>query len=80
MTLRVLLFASWAEAIGAPEVQVDVPEHACVGDVLARVRTLTGGRRIPDAPLVAVNQRYASLDETVTARDEIAIIPPVAGG
>jgi molybdopterin converting factor small subunit len=30
--------------------------------------------------MVAVNQRYARDDQTVTAADEVAIIPPVAGG
>ena len=80
MTVRVLLFASFADAIGAPEVRVDVPDGARVHDVLARIRALTVGHRVPEKPLVAVNQRYARLDQTVSSTDEVAIIPPVAGG
>ena len=30
--------------------------------------------------MVAVNQEYASDDQLVTDKDEIAIIPPVSGG
>jgi molybdopterin converting factor subunit 1 len=80
MTVRVLLFASYADALGASEVALDLPAGARVRDVLSRVQALASGKRIPDRPLVAVNQRYAADDQTVTALDEIAIIPPVAGG
>jgi molybdopterin converting factor subunit 1 len=80
MTVRVLLFASYADAFGAPEVRVEVPEGARVRDVLARVQSMAAGKRVPDKPLVAVNQRYAEADRIVAASDEVAIIPPVAGG
>lgn len=80
MTVRVLLFASYADAIGASEVAVDVPAGAKVSDVLARVKSLASGKRVPDRPMVAVNKRYARGDHPVSATDEIAIIPPVAGG
>jgi molybdopterin converting factor subunit 1 len=80
MTVRVLLFASYADAIGAPEVALDLPAGARVRDVLSRIKTMAIGKRIPDKPMVAVNQRYAADDQLVGAHDEIAIIPPVAGG
>lgn len=80
MTVRVLLFASYADAIGKSELSLDLPAGSRVRDVLARVRSLTSGKRVPQKPLVAVNQRYARDDQTVSATDEVAIIPPVAGG
>jgi len=80
MTVRVLLFASYADALGGPEVLLDLPAGARVSDVRARVRSLANGKRVPERPLVAVNQRYASDDQVVSASDEVAIIPPVAGG
>lgn len=80
MTIRVLLFASYADALGASEVALDLPAGACVRDVLARVKSMASGKRIPDHPMVAVNERYANPDLPVSATDEIAIIPPVAGG
>ena len=57
MTIRVLLFASYADALGAPEIALELPAGARVRDVLDRVRALAAGKRIPDKPLVAVNQR-----------------------
>jgi sulfur-carrier protein len=80
MAIRVLLFASYAEALGASEVSLDLPAGARVADVLERVRSLASGKRVPEKPLVAVNQRYARADQAVSSSDEVAIIPPVAGG
>ena len=80
MTVRVLLFASYADVLGAPELLIDVPEGATVNDVLASVRARAGAGRLPAAPLVAVNQHYASPTTRVASTDEVAIIPPVAGG
>lgn len=80
MTVRVLLFASYADAIGRSEISLDLPQGSRVSDVLATVKTMAAGKRIPDKPMVAVNQRYAKEDQTVTSADEVAIIPPVAGG
>ena len=80
MTVRVLLFASYADALGASEVNVELPSGARVSDVLSRVKSLAAGKRVPDKPLVAVNQRYARADQPVGENDEVAIIPPVAGG
>ena len=80
MTVDVLLFASYADAIGASRVTVDLPQDATVRDLLARVRQLATGKRIPERPMVAVNRRYARDDQRVSPTDEVAIIPPVAGG
>ena len=59
---------------------VALPEGATVRDLLARVKTMAAGHALPPAPVVALNQVYAGLDETIRAGDEVAIIPPVAGG
>lgn len=80
MTVDVLLFASYADALGASRVSVDLPPDATVRDVLATVRRLASGKRVPERPMVAVNKRYARDDQRVSVTDEIAIIPPVAGG
>lgn len=80
MTVDVLLFASYADAIGASRVTVDLPQAATVRDLLARVREMAAGKRVPQRPMVAVNRRYARDDQRVSPSDEVAIIPPVAGG
>jgi molybdopterin converting factor small subunit len=35
---------------------------------------------LPPRPLVAVNQGYADYSQALRAGDEVAVIPPVAGG
>jgi molybdopterin converting factor subunit 1 len=80
MTVRVLLFATYADAIGAPEIRLDVPPGSVVADVVERVRGLAGAFALPPAPMVAVNAAYARFDVAVADGDEVAIIPPVAGG
>ncbi len=80
MSVTVLLFASYADALGASSLRLDLPVDATVADVLARLRARPGAERLPPSPLVAVNQRYATAASVVRAGDEVAVIPPVAGG
>lgn len=80
MTVRVLLFASYADALGTPELSLDLPDGARVRDVLERLTLLAGAGAVPASPLVAVNATYAHADQSVAPGDEVAIIPPVAGG
>lgn len=79
MRVRVLVFASYAEALGRDEISVDLASGATVADCVAAVRRETG-ERVPPAPLVAVNRRYARPDHVLAAGDEVALVPPVAGG
>ncbi len=80
MRITVLLFASYADAFGSDALEVSLAEGSTVRDLLARIRELAGSRALPPAPLVAVNQQYARVDEPIGAGDEVALIPPVAGG
>ena len=79
MTVTVLLFASYAESLGSSSLSLDMPEGSRVSDVVDAVRSRSAGK-LPPRPLVAVNQAYASATDLVAAGDEVAIIPPVAGG
>ena len=80
MTVTVLLFASYADALGMRSLSLDVTANTTVLDVVSHVRALPGAERLPARPLVAVNEAYAKADRVLRAGDEIAIIPPVAGG
>jgi molybdopterin converting factor subunit 1 len=80
MTVRVLLFASYADAVGKNELTLELDDGSLVADVVTRVREMAGGRALPPAPLLAVNAAYAPASTVVRAGDEVAIIPPVAGG
>lgn len=78
--VRVLLFASYAERMGLESVEVRLPLPATVGGVLDRVRALPGGSDIPPRPLCALNLAHVALETLVSPGDEIAVLPPLAGG
>jgi molybdopterin converting factor subunit 1 len=80
MTVTLLLFASYADALGVSSVDLELPRESTVGELLATIRSHPGAERLPAKPLVAVNQAYAQLDSVVRDGDEVALIPPVAGG
>ena len=80
MTVTILLFASYADALGKSSIELDVEAGATVTDVLTKVRAMSGASRLPPSPMVAINERYASPTSVVKPGDEVALIPPVAGG
>jgi molybdopterin converting factor subunit 1 len=81
MIVRALFFASYRDIAGADELRLELPAGSRVTDLLARLRE--GGERwnrLPSSPAVAVNLHYAPLDTALSDGDEVALIPPVAGG
>lgn len=79
--VRTLFFAAYRDRLGVSEMSVDLPQDSTVADLVAELR----GRGapwdlLPEEPAVAVNRTYAFLDETLSEGDEVAFIPPVAGG
>jgi molybdopterin converting factor subunit 1 len=80
MTITALFFASYADLFGRAQVEMEVPSGSTVGDFLRQLYTLDPERRLPPSPLVAVNERYARHDLVLRDGDEVAVIPPVAGG
>lgn len=80
-SVRTLFFAAYRDMVGASEVAVELGDGATVSDLVAELR----GRgdpwaALPDRPAVAVNQTYASPETPLGGGDEVAFIPPVAGG
>ncbi|HTG51028.1 MAG TPA: MoaD/ThiS family protein [Gemmatimonadales bacterium] len=80
VNVRVLLFAGYAERLGLETVRVALPAIATVADALDHVRSLPGGEQIPPRPLCAVNLTHAALDTRLSEGDEVALLPPLAGG
>ena len=79
-TVTVQLFASYADLVGAPTLEVRVTPGTTVQDLLHSIRSLPGASLLPSTPRVAVNRSFAAFDQLVEPSDEIALIPPVAGG
>ena len=80
MTVTVRLFASYAEKLGKSQLELTVPDGSTVSDIVRSVNRMPGGESLPPSPLVAVNYSYAASGTRLENGDEIAIIPPVAGG
>lgn len=80
LTVRVLLFASYADTLGFDSVELSFEEPATVGHALERLRALPGGQRLPPRPLCALNLTHVRPDAPLSGGDELAILPPLAGG
>lgn len=79
--VTVRFFARYAELTGRETAAVTVPASATVGDVVAQIReTVPGGRALPARLLAALNLRQVTLDARVNDGDEVALLPPLAGG
>jgi molybdopterin converting factor small subunit len=81
LRVRVLFFASYADRVGREAEDLILSSPATVGDVVRRVRAvLPGGDHIAEHPLAAINQTHARLIDAVADGDEVALLPPLAGG
>ncbi len=80
MRIRTLLFATYRDMAGTGELEIELPGGATAGDLVTRLRARPGLDRLPDEPALAVNQEYASLTTPLSNGDEVALLPPVAGG
>lgn len=81
MQIHVLYFAVFRERLGRDDETLELAAGATVADALAML-----AERHPDVAKlrgrfrVAVNQDFAAEDQVLADRDELALIPPVAGG
>ena len=80
VSVRVLLFASYAERLGSTSLDLSLPGPVTIADVLRQVRALPGGDELPSRPLCALNLAHVGPDAPVAPGDEVAILPPLAGG
>ncbi len=81
MDVTVLLFAGHRELAGTPSIVVSLPQRATVDMLLSALRGRgEGWAALPRSVSVAVNREYADGDTVLVEGDEVALIPPVAGG
>lgn len=81
LSVRTLFFAAYRELLGRSELDVELPEGATVADLVVRLRERGAPfDGLPVEPTIAVNRVYAPLSASLGTGDEVAFIPPVAGG
>lgn len=81
MRLEVRVFGGLREVLGGSRITVELPEGASV----AQLRAAVVGSHPSLAPLlpvvnVAVDLEVAADDTELTGANEVALLPPVAGG
>jgi molybdopterin converting factor small subunit len=84
MKFSVLLFAVLKDRAGRDSIEITIAESDASIDVARLLRA--AGEQHPNLAAwlphcrVALNCEYAALDQIVEVDDEIAFLPPVAGG
>ncbi|HEV8195107.1 MAG TPA: MoaD/ThiS family protein [Gemmatimonadales bacterium] len=79
-TIRIRLFARYAELLGAEYLDMPAAGLSTTNDVLARIRALPGGAGVGESTLVAINLKQAAPGSPIRPGDEVALLPPLAGG
>lgn len=79
MRITTLFFATYREMAGTETMEITLPPGSTAGDLVARLRA-TGLNALPAEPAMAVNEEYAPLGTPLQDGDEVALLPPVAGG
>ena len=80
MNVKVVLFAKPRELVGKPDVQLALPEGATAADAWRQLSDRYNLGPLPRAFRCAVNSEYARWEDALSEGDELAVIPPVAGG
>ena len=81
MKVRLLFFAVLRDIAGTDERELAVADGTTASDVwesLRRSYAQLAGYTQP--PMIAINESYAAPDAVLREGDELAFIPPVAGG
>ena len=81
MTVRLLFFAVLRDITGTPERALTLPAGATPRHVWEELRASHAKlAAYTQPPLIAINEEYATPDTPLREGDELAFIPPVAGG
>ncbi len=81
VTVTVRAFARYAEVLGLEEMTLELGEPATVGDAVRLLRSsVPNGSLLPERPLVAINREHVLAETSLQDGDELALLPPLAGG
>ena len=81
MKVRLLFFAVLRDIAGSDEQELAVDEGTTARDVWESLRrTYAQLAAYTQPPMIAINESYAAPDAVLRDGDELAFIPPVAGG
>jgi len=74
-------FARYAEVLAREGLDLRVPAGTTVAQAIKRLReTLPGAHQLPEHPMTAVNRAHVHGRHVLGDGDELALLPPLAGG
>ena len=80
MNVSILAFGIVRDIFGSSSVNMEVRDACQVAELRNSLEEKFPQLKQLSSFMIAVNNRYAALDEKISTKDEIAIIPPVSGG
>ena len=81
IAVRIRLFARYSEVTDTESVSLQLPAGATVADAVGQLRAqIPNGGLLPKRPLAAVNLEHVLADRELQDGDELALLPPLAGG
>ena len=79
--ITVLFFATIRDHMGARQIEVDLPSHSGVDDLVKLLISIKpDSSAVLENALVSINKEYAFGDETIPDGAEVAFFPHVSGG
>ncbi|WP_419162070.1 MoaD/ThiS family protein [Candidatus Palauibacter sp.] len=80
ISIRTLFFGVYGELARGREGSAELAVDSTVEDLVETLRGGGGFDWLPERVVIAVNQSYAESGTPLADGDEVALIPPVAGG
>ena len=80
MKVKILAFGIVKDIFGKPSVEITLDENHTIGSLKTVLEKKYPQLQQLISFMVARNNEYAMDEDVITAKDEIAIIPPVSGG
>lgn len=81
MKIKVKLYASFREIVGAKEEDLDLPEGTTVQALLdGYIQRFPAMARFREHIILSVNKEYGAPGRKLREGDEVSFLPPVSGG
>lgn len=81
MQITVKFFARFKELASTQKTTIELPENSTIADLIEVLQSQFSALTLtPEQTLLALNQEFATPENTLSDGDEMAIFPPVSGG
>ena len=80
MEVNILLFGITRDLVGQQKLTLKIPNASTVADFKKLMQEKYPKLSALNSVAIAVNSAYASDEQSISANDEVALIPPVSGG